>query len=224
MTDTIRARQNRRVTDFGGIEYPWPREGDDPFALNNDARLIARLNLSHDVPWRPYAEGFKRLADLVVQQIAEVPETGADRHFLVFPIFFNYRHYIELSLKLIIEMARDLLDRQDELPKTHNLTALWEIAEPLLIEIDNREGKTHEAVRESLERFTAMDPVSESFRYPVTKRGDPTLPSKLSQLDLGQLRDVVERLSGFFDGASEQIHVYRDWKLEMAQEFDPGDA
>ena len=108
------------MTNFGHIEYPWPRAGDDPFALNNDAKLIARLNLSHDVPWRPYAEGFKRLADLGVQQIAEIPTTGADRHFLVYPIFFNYRHCIELSLKLIIEMARDLLDRPDDLPKTHN--------------------------------------------------------------------------------------------------------
>jgi len=59
-------------------------------------------------------------------------------------------------------------------------------------------------------------------RYPVKTNGKATLPKELLHLDLGQLRDVVERLSGFLEAAAEQTAVYLDYKAEMAGEYGPG--
>ena len=59
------------VTDFDMNEAPWPRPGDDPFAIASNSRLVASLNFTHDEPWGGYAEGFKRLADIGVAHIEE---------------------------------------------------------------------------------------------------------------------------------------------------------
>jgi hypothetical protein len=201
-------------------EYPWPRKGDDPFALFNDSRLIACLNFTHDEPWGGYAEGFKRLADLGV---AHCERTGNDQDFLVYPIFFSYRHYIELALKEIIRAARSLLAAQGGVPENHNLSDLWNTAEPLLKRMEPCGVSTYRDVRQCIAHFTRLDPTSEAGRYPVKTTGELSLPENLYHLDLGQLRDVVDRLGGFLEAAAQQTLVYLDYKAEMAREFDPGD-
>ncbi len=119
--------------DFDTDEAPWPKAGDDPFAIARNSRLVACLNFTHDEPWGGYAEGFKRLADIGV---AHIEETRRSHDFLVYPIIFSYRHFIELTLKEVIRNATRLLDKPVAIPSTHNLSALWETAEPLLREIE----------------------------------------------------------------------------------------
>ncbi len=194
-------------------EFPWPAEGDDPFTLGSSSRaLIACLNFTRDEPWGGYAEGFKRLADLGVRYIEQ---TGHEQDFLVYPIVFSYRHYVELSLKQIIRAARKLLDEPGGVPPSHDLDALWNTAEPLLKQIEPEGAETYRNVRACLARFNELDPKSDSFRYPVRSNGDASLPG-VKNLDLGQVRDVVERLSGFLEGATEQTLVHLDWKQEIA--------
>jgi hypothetical protein len=207
------------AADIESEEYPWPRKGDDPFAFRtSDPNLIACLNFTFDEPWGGYAEGFKRLADLGV---SHCEQTGRDQDFLIYPILFGYRHYVELSLKEIIRAARRLLDEIGGVPENHNLTDLWNTAEPLLKRIEPKGHATLRHVRECIARFTELDPTSEAGRYPVRRGGELSLPEDLRQLDLGQLRDVVERLSGFLEAAAEQTIVYLDYKAEMAREYSP---
>jgi len=203
------------VDDFDLGESPWPRTGDDPFELVGGSRLVACLNFTHDEPWIGYTEGFKRLADVGV---AHIEETGHGHDFLVYPIVYAYRHHIELSLKLIIRAARMLLDKPGGVPKTHNLLRLWHTAEPLLRRIGGSE-ETFQDVRDCLTRFDALDPSSESFRYPVTATGDPALPG-VYNVDLGQVRAVVERLSMFLDCAARDTLVRLDAKSEMEQAYE----
>src|SRR5436190_6431658 len=168
------------TVDFGDRELPWPRKGDDPRAIGERSRLVAALNFSFDEPWGPIAEGFKRLGDLGV---ASVEETGHGHDYLVYPILFSYRHFIELSLKEIIRNARRLLDKQGSVPETHNLAHLWNTAEPLLMEIEEGSALTYRDVRACLARFDEMDPTSEAFRYPANRSGEDALPDDLPNLD-----------------------------------------
>jgi hypothetical protein len=195
---------------------PWPAEDDDPYQLTPDAmRLIACLNFTHDEPWYGIAEGFKRIADLAV---AHVEQTGHDQDFLVYPTLFSYRHYLEVMLKQLIRDAHALLDRDEGVPRTHNLEALWDRAEPLLARLQDSPD-TYRNVRASLARFNEFDPGSDSYRYPVDTKGEPHLPG-VYNIDLGQVRAVVERLSGFLDGASSALDAELDVKGEMAQWYD----
>lgn len=207
------------MVEFDADEIPWPRKGDDPFALPEDAfrsrnRLIACLNFTPE-PWGGMAEGFKRLADLGV---AWVEQTGHDQDYLVHAITFNYRHYVELALKEIIRDARRLLDEQGGVPDTHNLSHLWNTAEPLLERIEPGSKQTYQDVRGCLERFSDLDPSSEAFRYPVRRSGEAALPPDLHNLDLGQLQDVVTRLASFLDAAATHISVCLDYQAEIARE------
>jgi hypothetical protein len=198
-------------------EFPWPSDDDDPFKLTVGARqLIACLNFTHDEPWYGIAEGFKRIADLAV---AHVEQTGHDQDFLVFPILFSYRHFLEVMLKQLIRDARRLLDEDGAVPGTHNLDALWDMAEPLLRRLQDSPD-TYRSVRSSLARFNELDPRSDSFRYPVDKTGAAHLPG-LYSIDLGQVRAVVERLAGFLDGASSAVQADLDAKDEMAEWYGP---
>jgi hypothetical protein len=198
-------------------ERPWPKPGDDPFALDGSysSRLIACLNFTVDAPWGGYAEGFRRLADIGV---AHIERTGRDHDYLVYPILFGYRHYIELSLKEVIRDARQLLDKEGTSPETHNLEHLWNTAEPLLRAIADSPD-TFRAVRECLGHFARLDPISENFRYPVTTKGELTIPEKLHNLDLGRVREVMERLAGFLDAVTTHTSVELENKLDYLAEM-----
>jgi hypothetical protein len=149
--------------------------------------------------------------------VAHLEEAGHGHDFLVYPIVYAYRHHIELALKMIIRFARVLLDEPGDLPKTHKLIALWDLAEPLLRRVaDDRE--TFSAVRECLVCFDELDPTSESFRYPVTTGGDAVLPG-IRSLDLGKVREVVERVSTFLDCADQDLSVRLDVQSEIEDAY-----
>lgn len=99
--------------------------------------------------------------------------------------------------------------------ETHNLAHLWNTAEPLLMETEEGSAPTYGDVRACLARFNELDPTSEAFRYPVTRSGENALPEDLHNLDLGQVRDVIERLAAFLDAVATQTSVYLDYKAEI---------
>jgi len=77
---------------------PAPRKGEKLFRgdlrdwINN-----ACLRQGDDYACR---EGYRRGAQILVQAVGEKER---DQDFLVYPIFFLYRHYVELVLKEIIK-------------------------------------------------------------------------------------------------------------------------
>jgi hypothetical protein len=70
----------------------------------------------------------------------------------------------------------------------------------------------------SIKRFADLDPTSQGFRYPLDRQGQVGLPPDLLHVNLRQVRDVVERLSGFFDGAEAQIDALLEYKWDAEEE------
>ena len=80
---------------------PWPQKGDQLFNPSEDWWLSAYIQ-----PWNKnfhaYAMGYKMAGDIISDVV-----TGADRghestrDYVVYPVVFLYRHYIELRLKEI---------------------------------------------------------------------------------------------------------------------------
>jgi hypothetical protein len=207
------------MIDFGDNDgLLWPTVGDDPFLVTGkNPHAVAAVNQGPE-PWVVYAEGFRRHADLAVEHVIA---TQRDHNFLVYPVGFSYRHYIELSLKLIIRDAQQLLDKPVKVADKHNLTDLWNATEYLMREVEPDAVDDFPAVRAALARFSEADPKGESFRYPTLKDGAPSLPETLRLLDLVELRDVVGRLDSFFWACRQQIAVYADYKSEMAVDLAP---
>lgn len=196
-----------------GREQAKREKVDDPFAPGEDWWHNACLNFSFE-PWVGYAGGYKRAGHIMV---AYVEANRRDQDYLVYPILFNYRQYIELTLKWLIRDARQLLDEPGGTPAGHTLENLWNTTRPLLRRIEPRGEKDLDNVEGCINRFAEVDPTSQAFRYPVDMAGEPSLPG-LSQINLRQVRDVVERMSGLFDGALSQISALLDCKWDAEEE------
>jgi hypothetical protein len=81
---------------FDRFMVRWPEAGDQLLSPGRDSFL------AQGPAERSYRllQGYKRAGDILIQTaLAE----RYDRDNLVFPALFNYRHYIELALKAIIE-------------------------------------------------------------------------------------------------------------------------
>jgi len=199
------------------IDLPWPRKGDVLFDGGaDDWYHNACLNSRYD-NWEMYAAGYKLAGDILVQHIIDKRD---DRDTLVFPIVFNYRQYLELRCKEIIMVGRILADEAAEFPKTHDIQRLWTICRAIVADGEPSASDADlEAIDEAIAQFCAVDPRSESFRYPVDREGNSSLPETLHVINLRNLRDVINRVGSFFDGVSMAFSAYMDYKADMQSAY-----
>lgn len=167
--------------------------------------------------WHVYAEGYKTAADIAVQYIAD---NDWYQNYLVYPIAFLYRHYLELRLKELIILTSQYLDKYVEMPTGHKLMPLWEQVRPNIEEIwDDPETRGHlEAIEAKIQELYEVDRRSDAFRYPVDMKGDTTL-EELRHINLKHLKDVMQGISQFLDGASIGVDMYLDAKHDMLSDF-----
>lgn len=166
-----------------------------------------------------YVGGFRQAADLAVEHALS---TGHDQDYLVYPIVFGYRQYLELRLKGLVRDASRLLDEADPSPKLmggHRLSPLWAVVRPLLDRIFSGGSDQLDRIGDRVNEFEAMDPDSFAFRYATTKRGTPSLPVDLRHIDLANMRSVMEKIASALDGADTGIGVYLDDKAERREYY-----
>ena len=80
----------------------WPATGDRAFKIEFQSE--GNADIERDATRRMYLmiSGYKLIADQAVDQIAASRDPFS-RDTMVYPIFFNYRHFIEISLKAFID-------------------------------------------------------------------------------------------------------------------------
>jgi hypothetical protein len=186
-------------------EFRWPKKGDLPFTQSTDAEQNANINKHGYSRQVLMMTGYKAGADLMVEQSKH---SGYHRDTLVFPIIFNYRQFIELSLKYLIATSGHTVGISPNW-KAHDLVVLWRI----FLKVFEAYGvddpnKTDPAVASIVAEFAKVDPNSYSYRYPVDIRGDP-IPIAHEYLDLIALADVMNGLEGYFSGCDGYLDSLR---------------
>ena len=138
-----------------------------------------------------YASGYQLGAIKLLDHALDEPR---QRDFLVYPIVFLIRLYIELRLKELIQGLNYCQQQTKDFPSGHNIVNLW-----------NDFKIKYQAVGESIadDSFKAMDSIiyelgntetiSMSFRYPVDKDGNKI--QKLETVNLTELRKTFIRVS-----------------------------
>jgi hypothetical protein len=193
-------------TDILTRKFRYPEKGDALFrpsaAWMGDATLAAdgysRLALMTD--------GYKKGADRLV---TEATEERALRDFLVYPIVFCYRHFVELSLKHILATyGRDVSVEADW--TTHKLMPLWERVSSVLDGYGVPKDEARDVVESCIREFSKVDELSTAFRYPADRKG-VVVPLAIDRMDLEQLRDVMDGISGWFTGLDGYL-----WDLKGA--------
>jgi hypothetical protein len=100
----------------------FPGPGDTLFPAT--AAATTSSPWSRAQAWHDYTTSYKEAADLLV---AHVEETGWRAEKLRFPILFLYRQHLELVVKGLIRMCCEVLGRDRDFPRHHDLQKLWQI-------------------------------------------------------------------------------------------------
>lgn len=177
-------------------EFRWPKLGDQLFLSSNiglDNAVVAKNSWAR---MHFMAEGYKRAADLLVDQAIK---SRPDRDFLLYPIVFSYRHYIELILKTLIADYGPMVGVEPDW-SCHQLETLWpRLREILDLCSDDHDNEALNSVEACIAEFAKIDPGSFTFRYPKHKSGK-AINIDFEHLDLGQLKTAMESIANFFIG------------------------
>lgn len=177
-------------------EFRWPKSGDRPFTQSLHWQENAYLEKHTGGRLVMMMTAYKEGADLMVEKAAK---HRGDRDLLVFPIVFNYRQFIELSLKFLIAQYGPYVGIQANW-RTHDLGKLWKAFKGMLGGYGQSDSDhTDHVVAEVIAEFAKVDPASFSYRYPVDTKGNP-IPLEHERLDLVALADVMAALDNYFSG------------------------
>ena len=102
--------------------FQWPKPGDKALVKVDDPFENARVVTDGYTRVAILPDAYKKAADLLVEACQE---KHWDRDFLVFPIIFNYRQFLELSLKYQLQTFGPHVGVEPNW-KWHNLEKLWE--------------------------------------------------------------------------------------------------
>lgn len=163
----------------------------------------ACFNFTSDVHFG-YVHGFKRGGDALV---AYVEEKGDSIDMLVYPICFNYRHYLEITLKDLVETCFDILEKTGSrkergiLEREHDLSKIWLLLQEQLIllrkvvdmkeSIDQFYKDAFPKIDKFIKEFTQIDPGSFTFRYSKDRKGINSIPRNVRSLNIFTLRDEL---------------------------------
>jgi len=215
-----------KIDEILSNNHPWPRAGDrlvtkDEPDWHNKAMLLHEWGDR----WSVYATGYKQAADIAVDRI-KAGYGGQD--LLVYPIMFMYRHSLELSIKNLIQLAWQLLNKEasNDLG-SHNLVTLWRICRPLLEEAapgDSTIELGHVGVL--IDEFCRYDAGSYAFRYPVTKpdpktkQRTPTLQG-IDEINLRNVQKVIGNVSALLMAAASMLAVHLQHNADMEAQYGP---
>ena len=193
--------------NFIPLKFRWPKKGDRLLGAVGDLPqgvTFAERVFERDVLiW----DGYFNAGTVLVDQCER--GDNLDRHTLVYPILFCYRHGLELAMKCIISRY----DQFAEIPKHHDLWMLWGVCKTVILEQgSDGENEALRAVEQIVKEFHDLDQGSFSFRYSTDKKG-MVIPLPDVPVDLTKIKDVMTGVVHFFDGVDAQLDCNRDFSL-----------
>ena len=179
-----------------------------------------RHNAFIEADWGMYAMSYKSAADLLVEQSMEY---GVDA--LVYAVMFLYRHYLEIRIKDVVLALRAYFDKPYKAPYGHDLMALWnQLRELMECEWDTaKDLLAYDAMGARIDEFHRVDQTSQSFRYPVTKDGVPSLGELADSqgrirpvINLIQVKWVVDNMAILLEGTIDMADAAGQYRTDAS--------
>jgi hypothetical protein len=178
------------------IKSPSDFAGQQLFIRRDDWHNNAMLGWTH-FPWDIYAAGYKDAADALVGALAE---RKASLDSVIYPLVFLYRQGLELQLKLILPLARRLAGKEAVADHKHGLMPLWSELRQHLEQLDpGKDDQELPAIEDFIRQLDTVDPGSFAFRYPVTKKGEVSLP-ELRHVNVRHLSEIMNSVFTLLGG------------------------
>jgi len=197
-------------------ERPYPKKDDTLFKGDIDIHLNA--DISH---WNKdlsgYAKGYKSAADFIVSGAIEGHRSyDFNVSYIVFPVVFLYRQYIELRLKEIILLVTRINGEEHGIPKHHHIDELWKHARPHIERYCAHEQLS--ALGVCIKEFCSFDSDGLAFRYPENKEGKPHLP-EWTVVNIRHLGETMQRIGNLLDDAADVLYMELQHVNEIHGEY-----
>lgn len=163
------------------------------------------------------SEGYRMAAVTIFEEIKK--REWVNKPFLACAMIFCFRQFIEVRLKELVYMGRKELFETPDFQKQHSLSNLFkDYINSVLPKLDPNYDKCMvDNVKCLIDEFNSIDPKSTSFRYPVEKKLKPTL--NIPNLNLDNFKEVMDKLSNYFDAQLEIVKLLGNYNEEMATEY-----
>jgi len=161
-----------------------------------------------------YAKGYKEAAEIVTRTSLQ-SRRKVMTYYIVFPVVFLWRQYVELRLKELIHSGRRLLGQPPPHKEIchHDIGQLWETVRVILSKSVHMRPSELRLIERVIREWKKIDPFSMAFRYPHDRKGKPSAPD-VSHINLRRFGQIMKRLSKLLEGASVSIGVGLDAKRE----------
>lgn len=176
----------------------WPKRGYKLFEYGRDRRKLAEFGGDPPSWFAAQSGGYKKAADLLVE------EADGSRNFIVYPIVFCYRQFVELSIKGLLAQYGDPVWNR------HDLKELWARLLKVLAsraaetgqDADPADLEAQTAATEYIQQLSDFDPSSAVSRYHVNTEGQPWDRS-ITHIDLHHLERGMDDLQAYFGYLTE---------------------
>lgn len=175
---------------------------ENPFEYHDSDLYVACVGDNGGTDDFDIREGFKTSVNILIEAV----ENGACEDTLVYPIVYNVRHSIELSLKIVIErlifihsIKNILFDQKDKKKiYTHNLQVLENIVVKYY-GVDKRIVEIFDKVRPYLKDYY-FDVKGDVFKYETDHEGNPHLITQgISSISYDVLKTTYSEMMKIFD-------------------------
>lgn len=200
--------QDQRIS-LSDLVIPELKKGDRLFNSQGTRWTQAWLGSTDENDWYVYAQGYKDAADLLIPAAEQAHGTG---YFLIQPVLFLYRHYLELTLKRLFMLSETIHGTRRPLPNTHRLNDLWQKVKPFLW--DGSEPPPDEliAIEACINELSAHELQPDAFRYPADLKGQ-TWNRPGQHFDVRHFSTVMGAIAVLLEGALTGL--YEEWQQEL---------
>lgn len=173
----------------------WPDGTERVFGGRTDGQRTAARVLGMSLS--AYAAAYRSAAE---QLFDGYVARGVTDNFMVFPLAFLWRHYLELTLKALWEVMPSAPD----FPNEHSLLKLWEPIEKYVVARWPASGENG-FVASAIKKVHEVDPDGDGFRYPMRRNRSPNLTKLPQAVNVEEFDRSMRRVANLLDATWSQL-------------------